>query len=408
MYAEEQIAGAHTEFGVMSVYGVALLLIAAVIGGRMLDGVPWAIPQRHQLPIRLGAIAVVAAVLGTAFADRSLFSLAMTVHLAFAYLLFIAVVLDRVSVKHLLFAFVTSLIAPTMLGIIQVLGGSSPANTWLGIAARSAAQLGDAVFTVDGERMLRAYGSCPHPNVFGGFLGVGLFAWWAAMEFVKRSLGKRRHMLVASIGTALLLGGLVLTGSRSAFLGVCVGVGSMFIVKTISNRNIARCAALIFTGIAVIGSLASSFYLTDLAMSIRGGGVDEERSLVERVALYRDFVPFMMATNPIVGHGVGAYVLSIADAQPGKNAFDYQPIHNVPLLVLAEIGLLGLGTLLLWIVSILWMNVSRFPHRNALYAFGMGNVVLMIAFFDHYLWSSWAGLVVVALVLGMMVRMGEE
>ncbi len=408
MYAEATIAGVHTEFGVMSVYGVEVLLLLALIGGRFLDKKSWTVSQRYHLPIRLGAIALIAITLGTAFADRSLFSLTMTVHVALAYLLFVALVLDRVSVKHILFAFVASLIAPILLGVAQVFGGSSPAYSWLGLAARDAAQLGDAIFTVDGQRVLRAYGSFPHPNVFGGFLGVGLFAWWGAMASVKRSFGQQKHLIVTSVGTVVLLGGLVTTGSRSAFLGVLVGLVGVFLVKSISNIALARSAALVFGIAAVAGSLIGSFYLTDLASSIRGGGVNEERSLLERVALYEDFVPFMVATNPVFGHGIGAYVLSYADSQPGKNAFDYQPIHNAPLLVLAETGVLGLGALLLWSTSAAWTNIRRFPHRDALYALGMGNVVVMIAFFDHYLWSSWAGLALIAFVLGMMVRMGEE
>lgn len=408
MYAETTIAGAHTEFGVMSVYGVEILCVFALIGGRLLDGVPWTIAKQHQLPIRLGGVAVVALVLGTAFVDRSLFSLSMVVHFALAYLLFAAIVLDHVSTRHLLFAFVASLAAPMLLGMVQVFEGSSPAASWFGLAFRDAAQLGDAVFTVNGERVLRAYGSFPHPNIFGGFLGVGLFAWWAAMANVKRSWTNRVRLIVTSIGTVVLIGGMIMTGSRSAFLGVLVGLLLIFVVKSIQNMNIARPLVFMFGGIAVIGSLISSFYLTDLALSIRGGGVNEERSLTERVALYEDFVPFIMATNPIIGRGFGAYVLSFSDVQPGKNAFDYQPIHNVLLLIFAETGILGLFAVLCWFANSVSLNFSRFPHRDALYAFGMANVILMISFFDHYLWSSWSGLALIAFVLGMMVRMGEE
>src|SRR3989338_8356189 len=149
MYSEVQIAGAHTEFGVMSLYGVELLLAAALIAGSAFDRKWWTINRKHQLPMRFGAIVLVVAVLGAAFADRSLFSLSMVTHLAFAYALFVAILIDRVSAKHLLFAFVASLIAPLILGLVQVFGGSSPSNSWLGLASRDAAQLGDAVFTPD-------------------------------------------------------------------------------------------------------------------------------------------------------------------------------------------------------------------------------------------------------------------
>ncbi len=407
MYSEAQIAGTHTEFGVMSLYAVEVLLAVAVIGGSLLDRKWFTIQQKHQLAVRLGAIVCVVAVLGTAFADRSVFSLAMTAHILFAFMVFFALLLDRVSVRHVLYAFVLSLLAPLALSVIQVFGGSSPASSWFGLAFRDAAQLGDAVFTVNGERVLRAYGTFPHPNVFGGFLGVALFAWWGVMASVRREWTKRKHVIFTSIGTIILMFGMLLTGSRSAFLGLFVGLTLVFVVKSIPSMKIARPVAAILGMIAVFGSLFASFYLTDLASSIRGGGVNEERSLIERVALYEDFVPFMAATNPLVGRGLGSYVLSFSDTQPGKNAFDYQPVHNVFLLILAELGLLGLVAALCWAVNVVWTNVSRFPHRDALYAFGMGNVILMICFFDHYLWSSWSGLALIAFVSAMMMRMGE-
>lgn len=407
MYSEVQIAGAHTEFGVMSLYGVALLLAVALIAGSAFDRKFLTIDHKRQLPVRLGAIVLVIAVLGTAFADRSLFSLSMVTHLALAYVLFVAILIDRVSTKHLLFAFVASLIAPLILGIIQVFGGTSPAYSWLGLAFRDASQLGDAVFTIDGSRTLRAYGSFPHPNVFGGFLGVGVFAWWGAMASVRRELEKRKHTIITSVGTIVLVAGMLLSGSRSAFLGLFVGLALIFVTKSLPSMKIARPVVAILGIFAVFGSLLASFYLTDLASSIRGGGVHEERSLTERVALYEDFVPFMAATNPVVGRGFGSYVLSLSDTDPGKNVFEYQPVHNVFLLILAELGFLGLAAMLCWGASVAWMNVLRFPHRDALYAFGMGNVVLMIAFFDHYLWSSWSGLALIAFAMGMMMRLGE-
>jgi len=408
MYSEASIAGVHTEFGVMSLYAVEILLVAALGVGSVLDRKWPAFNARHKTSIWLGAIVLVVATLGTAFADRSLFSLAMLAHLGFAYLLFIGLLIDRVSVKHLLFAFVASLVAPLVLGGVQVFGGVSPESSWLGLASRDASQLGDAVFTGGGERVLRAYGSFPHPNVFGGFLGVGLFAWWGAMASIQRGWAKRNHLVITGIGTVALMFGMFLTGSRSAFLGVFVGLLLVFVVKSIPSMRIARPVAATLGLAAVLGSLLASFYLTDFASSIRGGGVNEERSLTERVELYEEFVPYMASTNLIIGRGLGSYVLSLSDQYPGKSVFDYQPVHNVFLLILAELGALGLFAMLSWGASVAWVNVSRFPHRDALYAFGMGNVVFMICFFDHYLWSSWSGLALIAFAFGMMMRLGER
>ncbi len=109
----------------------------------------------------------------------------------------------------------------------------------------------------------------------------------------------------------------------------------------------------------------------------------------------------------LFGHGVGDYVFTLANDFPGRSVFDYQPIHSVPLLILEEVGLFGALAAIYWASCIDKMNFARFPNRDAVAAFAMGNVILVILFFDHYLWSSWAGLAMLAFIMALTVRMGE-
>jgi O-antigen ligase len=405
MYSAELLDGAHTEYGIMSLFAVELLVAIAMIVAAMTR---LSIEARHHLPIRLGAVLCVAIILGTAFADRNLFSLAMATHVLFAYGLFVSLLFEQVSIRLVCGAFVLGLVPSILLGMVQVLTGVSPASSWLGLAARGASQLGDAVFTVDGERVLRAYGTFSHPNVFGGYLGVGLFAWWHVLASFRSKWSTRIYAGIGTFGTALLLFGLLLTGSRSAMLGLLLGLLLTVVARGVRSGVKRTASVLGVATVVIIGSLVASFTLTDLAAELRGGGVNEERSLTERVALYEDFVPFIATTNLVVGRGVGAYVLSYADFDSGKPAYNYQPIHNSFLLFFAETGILG-ALILLWLLAtVVRRHFARLPQRDALTALGMGSVVLIVAFYDHYLWSSWAGLALMAFVLAMMVRMGEE
>ncbi len=407
MYSEASIAGAHTEFGVMSVYATEILLVFGVLMMMVFNRGRLAVAHRNRRVVGLGGIAVMVVMLSIIFADRPLFSSAMSVHILLAYGLFVALVDERVSTKHALGAYVAALLAPMMLGVFQVFIGASPAVTWLGLAARDITQLGESVFVQNGERILRAYGSFSHPNIFGGFLGVGVFAWWAFMAQVKRIRSVYVHRGLTIVGTAVLLGGMMLTGSRSAFLGVTIGIVLMICAKILKKTSKTSIALVMIGVLAIGGSMAASFAAPDLAASIRGGGVNEERSLADRAALYQEFIPFMAQTNPVIGHGIGSYVLSFSDQQPGRNAFEYQPIHNVPLLMLAEIGFLGLIGMLCFMIMAGRTLFTHLPHRNATYALGMGTVLVTISFFDHYLWSSWSGLALCAFVCAMTVRLGE-
>ncbi|MFA6018405.1 MAG: O-antigen ligase family protein [Patescibacteria group bacterium] len=405
IFGAVSLAGEHTEYGIMSIFITEFLvftaLLLAVIFARKIS-------DQHQFPVRLGAIFCIAIIAGAAFADRELLSFVLTLHILSAYGLFILLILERVSIRVICLAFVAGLIPSIVLGMIQVFSGVSPESSWLGLATRSAAQLGDAVFTVDGERSLRAYGTFSHPNIFGGYLSIGVFVLWYALAQYRTKFAPKMYVLLGTFGTAALLFGLFLTGSRSAILGFCVGLVVMIFARVVKSRIWRTVGILGILLFVIIGSLFASFALTDVVAGLRGGGVHEERSLTERVALYEEFVPFIKATNIFVGHGVGSYVLSYADFDPGKPAYDYQPIHNGFLLMFAETGILGLLAALCFAGTIVYKYLGQLPNVRALYALGMGSVLLIVACYDHYLWSSWAGLALVAFVLGFMVRFEEE
>lgn len=407
MFGEVSIEGAHTEFGVMSLFVTEILV--AIVGIVVLLSRKDAQRTAHDaLPLRLGAVACVMIVLGAAFAQNSAFSLAMAMHVLFAFGLFALLCSELVDFKRVCIGFVAGLVPSLTLGVIQVVSGSSPASSWLGLAARDAAQLGDAVFTMDGERMLRAYGTFSHPNVFGGYLGVALFAWWYVLAAYRSYWSYRTHLALGGTITAFLLLGLVLTGSRSAFLGVLLGLALSMIARLVASRRI-RPFAVSGAAIAVIGFvLFGSVAFSTIVSEIRGGGVHEERSLTERIELYEAFVPFVAAMNPLVGYGVGSYVTSYAAFDPGNEVFEYQPVHNAFLLAFAEVGILGALALIAFWASLGRCLFHHLPHRDALYALGMVSVVVTIACFDHYLWSSWAGLALCAMVSAATVRLGTS
>lgn len=409
IYGAVFIDGAHTEYGIMSLFVIEALIALVTIGALLFRS---RIDPRYHPTILIGAGLVGMILLGTVFVDRPAFSLAMATHLIVTFALFVLLLFDRVSLRVVCAAFALGLVAPLIIGALQILTGVSPSSTLFGLAARDAAQLGDSVFTVDGERMLRAYGSFSHPNIFGGFLAVALFAWWHMLASVRSAWPRNVYRALGIIGSVTLLGGILATGSRSAMLGLFLGLIVMLVARFVPSESrrsrLVRIISIAAAAVIVIASsLVASFTAPDIAAELRGGGVHEERSLRERVVLYQDFVPFAAAMHPVVGYGVGAYVLSYADSDPGKPAYSYQPIHNAFLLFFAETGLLGTLLLLWFLIALLWGHRSPSPSFPALPPLGMASVIITIAFYDHYLWSSWAGLALTAFVFAMLLRIHE-
>ena len=411
MYGEVAIEGAHTEFAVMSLYATEVLIALLAVGaiGAMICRRPgMTVRPEYQPTLRVAAIVLIVAITATAFVDHQSFSLSMCTHLVVAALFATLCLIDRVRLPAVLSGFVAGMFVPAVLGLIQVFAGGTPASTWLGIAARDAAQLGDAVFTIDGQRVLRSYGTFSHPNIFGGYLGVALFAWWHLVSRMRTKWSHQKYVGIGAFGTVFLLASLVLTGSRSVMLGVGIGLLVVMVLRLIRKPKLARIAGVTIGLLAIGSALVGSFVFADVAADIRGGGVNEERSLSERVMLYKDFVPLVTTMNPYIGEGVGAYVLASAALQPGKDVYDYQPVHNAWALMFAEIGILGMvavGALLYFIGRV---HMRHIPHPAALTVVGMMSVLLTISVFDHYLWSSWAGLVLVSFVACLSLRLAGD
>jgi len=407
IFAMLPIGNAVSEYGVMSVYATELLLVIGLVIGYAWLGLP-KLRKENRSPAILAIITILATAIGVVFSTTGELSLAQLTHVLCALLFFLALLDPRVELKKVLLGFSLGLVPPLMLGAFQVLTGYSAASTYLGLAARNAERLGDSVITLGGGvRMLRAYGSFSHPNIFGGYLAVGTVA--AGTLWYNARSPKYRTAYLA-LGVALLVG-LFLTASRSAALGLALGTGLLLLVVRAKNIRAARVTVIPIALAVIGGAIAITLLAPGVAADTRGGGVNELRSIEERTAQYIEYSAVEQTASPLqvlVGHGVGSYVFELAKTFPDRQVFDYQPIHSLPFLVFFEIGILGSLLIIFWQATVDMINFARFPNRNAVAAFAMGNVVLVIIFFDHYIWSSWSGLALIAFVMALTVRMGEE
>lgn len=371
-----EIDGAVSEFLTMSVYAVELaLLVGIVVYARR-----WRCREHRELIIAAGA--VLAAIVVSAFAsDASSIAWHAAMHIAFAIMFFIALLDDDVKLRPIAMSFAAGLVIPILLGIFQIVTGGSGSSTFLGLASRDAETLGDAIVMIGGERVLRAYGSFPHPNIFGGYLALAIVGV-AMLQF-----RWRRAVL------GLLALGLVATGSRSAMIGVVLAA-----VAVVALRKWGSRAAVIVTTCALLVGMASVVFAPRLIAAIRGGGAAEMRSVIERAEQYAVYPDVLRSENLLLGMGPGTYVQELAATEPGKSVWAYQPIHNAFLLMFAEVGILGSAAIVMFFV-VVWRSVSARPEAIAPIV-----VVISIACFDHYPWSMWPGLVLVALALGMSVK----
>jgi hypothetical protein len=100
----------------------------------------------------------------------------------------------------------------------------------------------------------------------------------------------------------------------------------------------------------------------------------------------------IIGRNPVLGVGLGQYIDVARNIHP-----DAAVVHNVPLLVTAELGLIGL-------LLLLWLTLSGLRSRPA--ALVPWLAVLIIGFFDVTLWltSNWQTALLFALIAANLSR----
>ena len=241
----------------------------------------------------------------------------------------------------------------------------------------------------DGLRVLRAYGTTPHPNILGGF--VLLLLLGPASLFLVNKKPTYLAPVLFSLGI-IIIG---LTFSRSAWLGLMVFLFFLILKsKYLDRRN------LYFLVVISLAVIALTLYpMRDLVFTRISNAPFETEQLstfwrmwINKQALYT------ISQYPITGVGIGAFILHLASyAMQGASI---EPAHNIPLLVGAELGILGLILVSFLSISIALSIVkaqtSKSVLASALLA-GFGAIGL----FDHYLWSLAPGRLMLALALGL-------
>jgi O-antigen ligase len=297
---------------------------------------------------------------------------------------------ERIEIKKNIWFFSLGLIIPCFLGWRQFLMGWSPASTLFGLAEHLAATPGTSVVEVVGGRIMRAYGTFPHPNIFGGFLAAAiLLILWRSRAW----LWVKKKTWVATLPLLMLLSAtLVITFSRSAWLALGTGIILIFIWHIIQRIKISKVFLLNFFVIFATVFITAGIFHDAVFVRVEATDRLEEKSLVERKSEYQ-IVGEVIKTNLFVGVGPGAYTFVLEELNPDQPIWFYQPIHNSLLLFFAETGLLGL-------VVLIYFFGAFVSKKNFFFVIP----AIPIVVFDHYLWSQWAGLVLISMIFAIMIK----
>ncbi|MEK7131870.1 MAG: O-antigen ligase family protein [Patescibacteria group bacterium] len=277
------------------------------------------------------------------------------------------------------------------LAIWQFLTQQILASKWLGMAGQEAGNLGPSVIEFADQRWLRAYGSFGSPNSLGIYLAV-LFVLGLVLYLKAESW---RNKIIISSGQLVILSGLLVSFSRGAWLATTVGATFLFAVIFYKKKTVLYFFAkqISFSLVVVIFWLAI-FYPVFTARFDLNNRL-EVKSISERKWQYAEALSFIKS-NPILGIGPGAYTYALYKKYPTLPAWQYQPIHNIYLLALVEIGFAGVIFLFFLFKRLFWLMV-----KNNLIYLPVAVSLLTAGLFDHWLWSMYGGILLWWVVWGL-------
>lgn len=267
---------------------------------------------------------------------------------------------------------------------------------WLGEWLFTVKTPGIAKIMVDGRPFLRPMATFAHPNIAAAILvtSLPLAAWWWKAAEGRYAWPAHDHRLVW-LGRGWLLVILIalfVSFSRSAWLisVILLGVGAVW---AWSPKLVVRAVPrLAWSKLAVLPSaIVLSWLAGPLALGRFEALATTDRWSWGLRRELEDVAWALWQSHPWLGVGLNSFTLHVPTVFYGLVRWQ-QPVHNVWLLALSELGGLGLLALSgLFLSTVSWLALVVW-RRNVTFGIAViGTVwmsVLALSFIDHYWWTS--------------------
>lgn len=394
---DAQVNGGVWEYGRISLYGWDILLILLlVISWRplLLEAARlWSGAQGKRAALLFSALLVTYAFVAALWASGPIVAIVWAIRLKLAAVgLWLLVRVLKPKVKNVIGALAAAGTLQALWGLGQLITQKTIANKWLGVAVHPLNEGGTSVVLTAADRWLRAYGGQSHPNLLGGLLVVTALATaWLIVEGAGK--GKRRIHLW-QLAYAVQIAGLWATFSRGAWLALILTL----IVWWARVRADRRSLHLVVAITLVVCALMSIRWWQPMVGRFAGSSRLEQQSVAERVGGFQDSQS-LLSRVWWRGTGWGGYTAAVIAQQPNLPAWQYQPVHNIPMLAWLELGMVGFVLL----VATLWFRLRPITLPHYLLLIPLATTAL----FDHYWWTMPSMLLLAWLVVALPLDEGE-
>lgn len=396
---EAFLGGTFWEYGVVSLYFSDVLIIIILLIS-MLEKRKKSLPKIKKTWFFL-AFFELFVFISIFFAEIKYIAIYSYVKILLAFALFYLLSETKLNEKKLVLSFLSSVFLQSLIGVFQFFSNYSWSNKYLGMAKHDPSELGTFVIELDDKtRILRAYGGFDHPNIYGFFIFIGIFVFIKYFLTIddRKNISLKKQFVYFSI-LSLFFFSLLLSFSRAVFL-VFIFWFLFLLAWSFIDRNRRVIIYKILFSFLLVFIVAFSFYGNLFLQRFNPASRLENISNIERVEQFK-VSGDIISKNLLFGLGVGNYTGKLASLdEREREAWSYQPVHNVYLLALSEIGIFGLISFLLVFAYFLY---SCFKHR-LYFDFFIILSILFLFFFDHWLWSLHFGIIFLFFVLALLQR----
>lgn len=215
--------------------------------------------------------------------------------------------------------------------------------------------------------LIRAYGSFPHSNIFAGFC---LFAYILNQFYKKKPF---------NFGIIFILG-ILLSFSRLHIV--------LLILVIILSANFRYKTWIIATGFIILGFRLINFI--------------DDQSIMEHLMGYKNSINLFLS-DPM-GVGFSQYTNSLDTLGNSMSPWDYQPVHNIFLLILSESGIIAFISILCLLFTLIQQVIKNYKLQNNQTVLYILTALITIGSFDHYLFSLDQGRFLVIILLAISVN----
>ncbi|MFH1827164.1 MAG: hypothetical protein ABH812_01870 [bacterium] len=284
---------------------------------------------------------------------------------------------SQINKKLLLYSLLSGAILQLSLSFYQIINHRSVQGFlyFLGERYFTSSVPGIAKASLNGVEFLRPYGTFSHPNSLAGFYLL-IYSLVLGIDMKNNPLLKNFFLIVC---TMLIL----ISFSKAAIFGLILI--NLIALKKTYNKAFCKFCSVSRTMVLILISMVFFYSKTD------------PLSIFKRAELVKNSL-HIISTYPITGAGLGNYLLVQDKIFTNSLIFPPQPVHNIFLLLISEVGIFLSGA----IIFLLLKYFYKYRKYNSLIYCAI--VILITGSFDHYWFTLQQNMLCLVFVLSLITN----